>query len=232
MKNELRELEKRHVVSVLDRMFPNSKDHPLSEEINALREATLLQVLSDEGYRMAHRCKAAEVLAYRRKSPQLVSPTLEILNSFLDSDMDSYPKSFGPRLIEFFRQVPTPEVHQGLTKFLNRLLAGKPEDKDLFLMETVLSLAWISIRLDTRDSVSILRKAMSHFETPGYKDLSELVEYFNQFNEPAGIKEILTQHVTAGMPDVENRCLELLQKYQPEFVEKWRAERPTDNSNA
>ena len=99
-------------------------------------------------------------------------------------------------------------------------------------METVLSLAWVSIKLDIRDSVSILRRAMSHFETPGYKDLSELVEYFNQFNEPAGIKEILTQHVTDGMPDVENRCLELLQKYQPEFVENWRPRTTTDTSNA
>ena len=60
-------------------------------------------------------------------------------------------------------------------------------------MKTVFSLAWVSIKLDNRDSVSVLRKAMSHFQHPGHKDLSALVEYFDRLNEPAGIKEILTQ---------------------------------------
>ena len=242
MKDELRELEKKHVVSVLDRMFRNSKDYPLSEEINALREATLLQVLSDERYRMAHRCKAAEVLAYRRKSPQLISPTLEILNSFLDSDMDSYPKSFGPRFIEFFRQVPTLEVHQGLTKFLNRLLAGKPEDKDLFLTQTISSLADVGVKLNIGDAVPILKTALRHLKDPDPAELEalgELARYFDIFNDPAGIKDILTNHVAGEMPNweserikIENQCLELLQKHDRAFVEKRRAEKTADNNDA
>ena len=230
MKDELRELEKKHVVSVLDRMFPNSKDYPLSEEINALREATLLQVLSDERYRMAHRCKAAEVLAYQKKSLQLISPTLEILNSFLNSDMDSYPKSFGVTFIKHLRQVPTSEVHQGLTKFLNRLLAGKPEDKDLFLTQTISSLADVGVKLNISDAVPILKAALPHLKDPEPAELQalgELARYFDIFNDSAGIKDILTNHVAGEMPNwesvrksIENLCLELLQKYGSDFAEK------------
>ena len=32
------------------------------------------------------------------------------------------------------------------------------------------------------------------------------------------------------MEDVEARCLELLQKHAPEFVEEWRTRETTDNS--
>ena len=242
LKNQIEILEKERVVSVLDRMFPNSKDYPLSEEISALREETLLQVLSDERYRMAHRCKAAEVLAYRRKSPQLISPTLEILNSFLDSDMDSYPKFFGSTFIKHLGQVPTSEVHQGLTKFLNRLLAGKPEDKDLFLTQTISSLADVGVKLNIGDAVPVLKTALPHLKDPEPAELEalgELARYFDIFNDPAGIKDILTNHVAGEMPNwesvqrsVENKCLELLQKHDPKFVSEWRARKTTDNSNA
>lgn len=67
---------------------------------------------------------------------------------------------------------------------------------------------------------------------PGQKDLSVLVEYFDRFSEPADIKEILTNHVTSGMPEVEVQCLELLQKYDPEFIADWRARKTTDNNDA
>ena len=53
--------------------------------------------------------------------------------------------------------------------------------------------------------------------------------------EPAGIKEILINHITSessGMEDVEDWCLELLQKHDPAFVEEWRARETTDNSEA
>ena len=79
----------------------------------------------------------------------------------------------------------------------------------------------------------MLIRAMSHFEHPGHEDLGNLAEYFDIFNEPEGIKEILTNHVTSeasGMEDVEERCLELLQKHDPEFVEQWRASETTENS--
>ena len=243
LKKQLEVLEKERVVSVLERMYnPHGKDYPSSEEIKALREKTLLQVLNDEKDRMARRCKAAEVLAYQKKSPLLASPTLELVNSFLDSDMDSYPKSFGPRFIEFFRQVPTLEVHQGLTKFLNRLLAGKPEDKDLFLTQTISSLADVGVKLNIGDAVPILKTALRHLKDPDPAELEalgELARYFDIFNDPAGIKDILTNHVAGEMPNweserikIENQCLELLQKHDRAFVEKRRAEKTADNNDA
>ena len=235
LKNQLEVLEKERVVSVLERMYnPHDKDYPSSEEIKALPEKTLLQVLSDEADSMSRRCKAAEVLAYRRKSPQLISPTLEILNSFLDSDMDSYPKSFGPRFIEFFRQVPTLEVHQGLTKFLNRLLAGKPEDKDLFLTQTISSVADVGVKLNIGDTAPILRRSLKYFQVLKPEEveaLGELAEYFDVFNEPEGIKEILINHLEDEIPNmsswqkrVEDKCLELLQKYDSRFADTWGVE--------
>ena len=243
IKDQLKVLEKERAVSVLDRMFNlDSTDYPSPKEIERLREETLLQVLSDEEYRMAYRCKAAEVLAHWKKSPQLVSPTLEILNSLLGSDIDSYPKSFvAPKFIKFLKQVPTPAAYQGLTKILDRLLIGNPKDKDSFLTQTVSSLTGVGIKLDIGDSVPILRRAISHLKVTQLEreDLSDLAGYFDRFNESKGIKEILTNHVRDKIPGftqwqkhVEDRCLELLQKHDPEFVKEWRTrETTTDNSN-
>ena len=206
LKKQLEVLEKERVVSVLERMYnPHGKDYPSSEEIKALREKTLLQVLNDEKDRMARRCKAAEVLAYQKKSLQLISPTLEILNSFLNSDMDSYPKSFGVTFIKHLRQVPTSEVHQGLTKFLNRLLPGKPEDKDLFLTQTISSVADVGVKLNIGDTAPILRRSLKYFKVMKPEDLEtlgKLAEYFDVFNEPEGIKEILITHLENEIPNM------------------------------
>ena len=233
IKNEIGVLKKEHAASVLGDFISlyltNVPDHP--EPIKALAEEDLLQVFGDERYDIVLRYQAASVLAVRQ-SARLVTPLLKFLNSVVDSNFDLYfdTESRLRNCVNFFKYIPTPEASQGLTKFLDRLLTEDPKHKDIFLMETVLSLAWISIQLDIRDSVSILRKSMSHFEHPGQNNLSALVDYFDRFNEPAGIKEILSQHVTDGMSEVENKCLELLQKYDPEFVEKWRARETSDNN--
>ena len=63
-----------------------------------------------------------------------------------------------------------------------------------------------------------------------HDDLKGLAAYFDMFNEPAGIKEILIKHAVDGMPDVEEKCLELLQKRDPEFVKEWQAQRATTNA--
>ena len=235
IKNQLRELKREHAASVLDdfiTLFLN-EEHSHPEQIKALPEEDLLQVFEDERYYLKLRYQAAKVLVVR-KSLRLVAPLLAFLNSIIDSDSDFHfeIEHYLSDCVNFFVYIHTPEAYQGLKEFLNRLLTENPKHKDLFLMETVLSLAWVSIKLDIRDSVSILRKAMSHFQHPGHKDLSALVEYFDRLNEPAGIKEILTQYVTDGMTDIENKCLELLQKHDPEFVNEWRARRTTDNRNA
>ena len=83
----------------------------------------------------------------------------------------------------------------------------------------------------------MLRRAIPHLKNLQTEQipLGNLARYFDIFNEPEGIKEILTNHVTdesSGMEEVENRCLELLQKHDPEFVAEWRARKTTGNSNA
>ena len=237
IKNQLRELRKEHAASVLEdfiTLFLNEEhDHP--EQIKALSEEDLLQVFEDERYRLELRYQAAKVLAVR-KSRRLVAPLLAFLNSIVDSDSDSHfeIEHYLSDCVNFFVYIHTPEAYQGLKEFLNRLLTENPKHKDLFLTETVFLLVWVSFQLDIGDSVPILRRAIPHLKNPQTRQtpLGNLARYFDIFNEPAGIKEILIQHVTDGMPDVENRCLELLQRHDPEFINEWRARATTTNSDA
>ena len=68
-----------------------------------------------------------------------------------------------------------------------------------------------------------------------HQAIKNLARYFDIFNEPAGIKEILINHITSessDMEDVEDWCLELLQKHDSQYVAKWRENKTTDNSEA
>ena len=60
--------------------------------------------------------------------------------------------------------------------------------------------------------------------------LKNLARLFEIFNEPTGIKEILTHHAADRMPEVETQCLELLQKHDPEFAKEWQAQKETANT--
>ena len=251
IKNELRVLEKAHTASVLEPYYGYRLDeqhfHP--EEVKALREEVLLDVFKDREYDLVTiRYQAAQVLA-ARKSTRLVPPTLEFLNSVVDSgsDFDYDTETHLRSCVTLLVKIPTPETHQGLAEFLNRLLTENPKHKEVFLTWSALSLAAVSVELNKRDSVPILRRTISDLDphqVPAPIDLlfqdfdrsnalSDLAEYFDIFNEPEGIKEILTNHVTSeasGMEDVEEKCLELLQKHDPEFVTEWRASETTENS--
>ena len=236
IKNELRVLKKEHAASVLENFiyfsFNEERDQP--EQVKSLSEEALLQVFGDERYYLASRYTAAQVLA-ARKSSRLVSPLLKFLNSVVDSDSDIISEGEARGWVTFLRNIHTPESYQGLAKFLNRLLTENLKRKDWFLTGTVFALMWVDLKLRMGDSVSILKTAIPHLKDPGREVLSALTEYFDRFNEPVGIKEILINHVTSersGMEDVENKCLELLQKHDPEFVEEWRAKKTTNNSNA
>ena len=240
IKNELRVLEKAHTASVLEPYRGSRLDeqhfHP--EEVKALREEVLLDVFKDRKYDLlAIRHQAAQVLA-ARKSTRLVPPTLEFLNSVVDSDSDiDFETEHTLRgFVGLLGQIYTQETYQGLTKFLNRLLTENPKHKDLFLTNSVFSLMWVGFKLNIGDSVSVLRMAIPHLQVGQgeHQALKHLARHFDIFNEPEGIKEeILTNHVTSeasGMEDVEARCLELLQKHDPEFVTEWRARETTNNS--
>ena len=242
IKNQLEVLEKEYAASVLERTltFSFTDEHSYSEKVKALREETLLQVFGDEIYQMELRYKAAAVLA-ARKSPLLVYPLLEFLNSFVDSDsaIDLKTKNILRGLVmNVLGGMYIQEAYQGLKGFLNHLLTENLKHKDLFLTWTVFALGWVSVELDVKDSVPLLKKAIPYLNLKNlqqeYDNLGNLAENFDKLNEPAGIKEILNYVASesSGMEDVENRCLELLQKHDPEYVEKWRARTTTDNSDA
>lgn len=240
IENQLRELSKKHAASVLEdfiTLFLN-EEHNHPEQIKALAEEDLLQVFEDERYRPEIKYQAAKVLAIR-KSPQLVPPLLVFLNSVIHSGLDYYlgRDEHLRSYVTFLARIPTPETYQGLKELLNRLLTENPKHKDLFLTETVYSLAWVSIKLNIGDSVPLLRMAIPRLQVTQqeHQAIRNLARQFDIFNEPAGIKEILTYHVTSessGMEDVENYCLELLQKHDPQYVADWRASRTVDNSEA
>ena len=245
LKNQLGELEEAVVVSMLEKTFepdhgselgyPEQNKARREEALKELREEPLLKIFADEKYHIAVRHRAAEVLA--SKSPPLVSPLLKFLNLAIDPDstIDSEIKpDYLRNSVQLLGSTYTQKAYQGLKKFLNRLLTENPQHKDVFLTWTVFALGWVSVKLDMRDAASILKAAI-----PDMKNLQlerealyNLVGHFDILNEPAGIKEILINHATSGMPDVKNRCLELLQKYDPAFVEEQRAQKTINNSDA
>ena len=236
LKDQIRVLEREHAASVLENFMNTTfTDFTYPQSIEALEEETLLQVFGDEKYRLPIREKAVEVLA-DRKSSQLVAPVLEFLNSIIDSDFDWQTSIVGERLpfrfLSFVGQIYADEAHQGLKKFLNRLLTENPKHKHLCLAWTAFYLADIDIKLGLKDSVSLIKKVILDLDNPQQvpQVLNRLAEYFDTFNEPQGIKEILTNGLTDGMPDIETRCLELLQEKAPEFVEKWKTQKETANT--
>lgn len=237
MKNQLRGLEKAYGASILENVHHFLGEEYLhTQQIKVLSEETLLQVFADGRYSLELRYKAAEVLV-ARKSPRLVSPLLEFLNSVVDSDSDIETEAYLHSYVNFLSHIHTQDTYQGLRELLNRLLTENPKCKDLFLTEAVYSLAGVSIKLNIGDSVPILKMAIPHLQVRQgeHQALKNLARDFDIFNEPAGIKEILINHVTSehsGMEEVENQCLELLQKYDIEFVKEWRSRKITDNSNA
>ena len=240
LKNQLGVLEKEHTVFILEPYLRWSLQdkHRHPEPVRVLREETLLKILTNGRYDdvdrdLQLRCKVAEILS-ARKSTKIVAPILELLNSFVDSDssVNFDTENCLRGMINLLSHIPTPDAYEGLRSFLNRLLTENPKHKNTFLMASVLAFAYAGIQLNMNDSVSMLKSAMNHFQHPGSEDLSTLVEYFDRFNDSAGIKKILAKHVTSGMPEVKEQCLGALEKYDPEFVEKWRAENATDDTDS
>lgn len=227
LQDQVRTLEEEHAASILENFMNTTFNGFYPQSIEALGEETLLQVFKNKKYRMPIREKAIEVLA-DRKWPQLVPPILEFLNSRVNSDFDEETFSDTQRLpfrfLSFVGQIRTNDAHQGLKKLLNRLLTEDLKHKHLFLPWAAYFLADIDIELELKDSVSVMKKAILDLKNSELLShvLSRLVEYFDTFNEPEGIKEILTNGL-AKMPDVETQCLELLQKHDPDFVKEWRA---------
>ena len=245
LKNELRILRKEQAASMLEDTFrpdfgselgfPKENEERREVALKELSEKTLLDVFGDKKYLPGVRHKSAEVLA--SKSPPLVSPLLEVLNSAIDPDSNSFTEIGQWRLrdsVALLARIEILEVYDGLTQFLNRLLTENPEHKDIFLTWTVFSLAYVSSGLNQGDSVSLLKTAIPHLDDRSNQDqaLKKLATLFDIFNEPTSIKEILTNGLTDRMPEVETECLELLQKHDPEFVEQWKAKKANANTQS
>ena len=152
IKNQLRVLEKEHVVTVLENFMRFSYDESYyREQLTALPNESLLDVFTDKTRYLVLRWKAAEVLA-DKKSPRLVSPLLEFLNSAVDSEqykeVNYETRNYLHDLVSFVGHIHTPESYEGLKKFLNRLLTENPEHKDLFLTWTVYMLAHVGNEIE------------------------------------------------------------------------------------
>ena len=225
IKNQLKVLHKGHAVSVLDRLdrFELYYDQSSRKQTDVLSDDVLLEVFNDESKRLEHRYKAAKVLS-DRKFPHLVSLLLEFVNSVVDVDSGMDVKSNARDFVFLIGESYTQDAFQELKEFLNRLLTEDPKCKDLFLTYTAFALADISIKLELSDSISILKKTIPELKDTHQEpnSLSRLAKYFDMFNEPDSIKEILTRHVTSKMRAVETNCLNWLEKYDPDFVRDWK----------
>ena len=237
LKNQQTVLEREHTAATLADFLHDSlwyeQNHP--EQIKGLREESLLEVFGDKGRIQTIRYKAAEILA-ARKSPRLVSPVLEHLNSIVDSDadIDFETENILRSLTNYLGDIHTKETYEGLIKFLNRLLTENPKHKELFITATAFSLAMVSIKLNLGNSVSMLKLAIPQLNV-GHNNqqaLKNLARQFDIFNEPEGMKEMLTTHGQSLPSEVVNTCLELLRKHDPEFVRNWRAQNTTDDAES
>lgn len=253
VKNQLKVLETAHTVSTLGldsviySYLLNEGAHP--ESLKVLREEVLLDIFRDEGSIQGIRdqakikiirYKAVEVLA-ARKSSKLVSPLLEFLNSVVDSDSDIDFGKYSSRhssapFVNLLGEIHTDETCKGLREFLSRLYSSNQKQRDMFLTWTVLSLAKVSIKLNRIGSASLLRKSIPDLQVSTNEHmeshLESLATYLDVFNEPDGIKELLTTHGQSLRSHVVDKCLELLQKHDPEFVENWRSQSRTDDTDS
>ena len=202
--------------------FPKENKERREEALKEISEEALLDVFGDNKYLLAVRHKAAEVLA--QKFPPLVAPLLQLLNSAIDPDSNIVAEIGQNSLrnsVSLLGQIHTQESYKALKTFLIRLLTDNPKNKDLFLKWTAFSLGWVSIKLNMGDSVSVLRLAIPHLQVDNsdLNTLKDFARHFDVFNNPEGIKEILNIHAKGKMPELEEKCLELLEKYNSNNTE-------------
>ena len=239
-KKDLKKLKRDHAEAILenyiDDSLPYERNHP--KQVKALPEDVLLAMLDDDRESVSLRCKTAEILV-ARNFPAMDVPLLKLLDSVHESnieldidyfEMERLMRSF----LEFLGQNPTSEVCEGLLKFLNRLLREDSQYRDVLVTETTFSLANVSIALNNENPVPILRRAILYLRVgeESSKALANLASCFNEFNEPKATEELLIRHGESLSSDVVDKCLELLNKHDPEFVEKWRTQNKPDGTES
>ncbi|MDE0484887.1 MAG: hypothetical protein OXI67_20125 [Candidatus Poribacteria bacterium] len=228
-------LNKEHAADIIEKSIIHRRDETYYLElINKVAEETLLDLFNDNTRHISVRSKAIKVLA-DRKYTKYISPVLEFLNSTLDSD--TY-KDAGfetqlelKRLVSYLGMIHTQESYDGLTIFLERLLLEDTEMKDVYITWTVFSLASAGSALNIGSSVSKMREAIPYLEArfDDKQAFQNLAGYFDKFNEPDGIKEIL-RDFGLMTSDIKETCLNLLEKHDPDFVREHREEETTTNT--
>ena len=143
-------------------------------------------------------------------------------------------KQYLPEIVAYVSKVYTQESYKGLKKFLIHLLTENPKHRDLFLTWTAFSLGSVSIKMNIGDSVSVLRLAIPHLQVDNsdLNTLKDFARHFDVFNSPEGIKEIYNIHAKGKIHELEEKCLELLEKHDPDFVEEQRAAETTTNTES
>ena len=239
LEGQLEALKKELAVSVLDNFTPHLpvELEMHNEAIKALSDEMLLEVFSDKTSNLGIRWKAMDVLV-ARNSTQLISPVITSLNNIADSDIEKI--TFGERFrlpSEFWGKlngINNKETYQELKNFLNLLITDNPKNKDIFLNWTVILLVQVSSELDRSDSVSMIIETIPDLDNYSFEenDLKSLVEYFNKFQEHEGIKEFYNAHIKGRFPELEEKCLDLLEEKFSDFVKEQREEKAsTDNES-
>lgn len=128
--------------------------------------------------------------------------------------------------------IHTEETYEELTKLLDRLLKEDTPMKGMLLPWTVFSLANVGKALNTASLIPKMIKAVPDLcSLNGEMSAAtkNLALYFDKFNEPDGIKEILT-YFGDQEAKVKETCLDLLENHDPSFVAQQRASETTDHT--
>jgi len=226
-------LEKELAATVIDDIlyYNPGVTYPYPERIEAISDTALLDVFDDEKRQIDCRCKAAEFLA-DRESEQIVSPLIVFLNSIFDYDPYTHKESNSQvqiklslqKLIKYLGTIHTKESYKELTKLLDRLLKEHTPMKDMLLTWTVFSLADVGGALNTGSSIPKMIKAVPDLRLINAEmsaAIKNLALYFDKFDEPDGIKDILTYFGDQD-PKVKETCLDLLENHDPNFVAQQR----------
>ena len=140
-------------------------------------------------------------------------------------------------IVPLFKDMHNEKIYRRLSKLLARVLRLK-EDTDLkkaHLNWILFSLAYVGDALNTGKSISRMREALPNLLISNEEDsnnLENLINYFDKFDEHEGIKEIYNAHVKGKLPELEEKCLDLLEEKFPDFVKEQREEKAsTDNES-
>lgn len=232
MRDRLREHEKRHTIFVLEFFKDEEKVYEYRQppHIEALSEQALLDVFSNETSSLTVKYRAAMILLTVKKCTRFVPVCMEFLNFIVNAELDTEDFETRVEVANFaylFMDLEIIKAYPEVKDFVNYLLTENPRHKDLFLDFALMSLASLSLKLNRGDAIPILKSNISRFGHFPRHMLIEMSEYFDRFKDIAGSKEILTKHLTDKTPDVETKCLALLQKHDPEFVKEWQAQKET-----